>query len=33
MSVGIFTTNVDASGGPDTGTKGFDLTYAQLPCA
>jgi len=33
MSVGIFTTNVDANNGPDTGTKGFDLTYVQLPCA
>ena len=30
MKVGIL--SVDSDPG-DTGTQGFDLTYAQLPCA
>ena len=30
MKVGIFSS--DSMDG-DTGTQGFDLTYAQLPCA
>ena len=29
MKVGIFSADADG----DTGTQGFDLTYAQLPCA
>ena len=28
MKVGIFS----ADGDGDTGTQGFDLTYAQIPC-
>ena len=29
MKVGIFSSDGDG----DTGTQGFDLTYAQIPCA